>query len=77
MVDMCDGTLSSSGGGTEEGTGGGGGRVSGGVSNPEELTGPANSGFKDSGAVCVAAQTKVKCNGKQGEGYSSVLTMVS
>lgn len=48
------GTLSSSEGGTEEGTGGGGGSVSGGVSNSEEMTGPANSGFKDTGPVCVA-----------------------
>ena len=59
MVDMYDGTLSSSGGGTE-GSGGGGGRVSGGVSIPEELTGPANSGFKDSGTVCVTGWTKSK-----------------
>ena len=48
---VCHVTLSSSsGGGREEGVGGG--RIeSGGMSTPDELTGPAKSGFNDDGAV--------------------------
>ena len=42
-------TLSSSGGGMEEG--GGGGRESGGMSSPEELMGPVNSGFREERTV--------------------------
>ena len=46
-------TLSSSwsGGREEEGGGGGGGCISGGVSIPVELTGPASNGFSGIGAV--------------------------
>ena len=33
--------------------GGGGGRESGGVSSPEELMGPVDSGFREEGTVCV------------------------